>query len=333
MKKIFIRLLSLAAALALGGAAAEVVMTEDVYAPLLELPEPTAGSVVNIPVEQNSTKAAIAPWEDCYIYPEGAEDPTGYADPSLTVNFGAGRIYDTNYMYVKVKIAGPGQLRTLMTSGPGSKNTTPGHDLAKRVKAVVAINGDFCGGDNITRGALMRQGQLLRLKCDGKFDLLVIDRAGDFHILEDARNEDVEALQDQAANIFTFGPGLVIDGQPKYGVRSSHIGSGKPTQRMAICQTGPLEYLLITCEGPENEGSKGLTIDQFVDLVSSMPGVQNAYNLDGGSSATVVFRRDGKNWQKVNALSSKKVRPLKDIIYFATAWDNGGAYSSVLETE
>ena len=73
---------------------------------------------------------------------------------------------------------------------------------------------------------------------------------------------------------------------------------------MAICQTGPLEYLLITSEGPQNPGSTGLSIYQFVDLVSSMPGVQNAYNLDGGSSSTLVFRMDGKNWQKINALST-----------------------------
>ena len=89
---------------------------------------------------------------------------------------------------------------------------------------------------------------------------------------------------------------------------------------MAYCQTGPLEYLLITSEGPQNAGSEGLTMEQFVDLVSSMPGVRNAYNLDGGSSATMVFRMDGKNWQKINALSNPKIRPLKDMIYFVSAW-------------
>ena len=89
---------------------------------------------------------------------------------------------------------------------------------------------------------------------------------------------------------------------------------------MAICQTGPLEYLMVTCEGPENKGSVGLTLDQFIDLISSMPDVKTAYNLDGGSSAAMVFRLGGKNWRKINATSSPKVRPLKDIIYFVSAW-------------
>ncbi len=324
LRKGWIPLLA-AALMAAGIAAAETAGTPKETAatlvPVLELPALETGTITEIPVDQDSLSVSIPPTESCYLYPEEGGEPTGYADPSLTVNLGRGRIYDTDYMYARVKIVSPSQLRTIMSSPVGAKNTIPGHDLAKRVNAVIAINGDFCGGDNITRGALMRQGEVLRLRCNGQFDLLMIDRAGDFHILESAEDKDVEAVLDQAVNIFTFGPALVVNGVPKYGVKMNHIGSGKLTQRMAICQTGPLEYLLITCEGPENEGSKGLTVDQFVDLVSSIPGVQNAYNLDGGSSATMVFRLEGKNWRKINALSSGKVRPLKDIIYFASAYE------------
>ena len=237
------------------------------------------------------------------------------------MNIGRGRIYDTNYIYARVKIASPTQLRGMLASPVTSSNTKPGHDLAKRVQAVLAVNGDFCGGDNNSKGALMRQGKMLRLKCDAKYDILVIDKAGDFHILLNAKTTEIEAMADDAVNIFTFGPGLVIDGTPQYGLRLGRIASHKPAQRVALCQTGPLEYLVLTSEGPENPGSVGLTLEQFVDLVSSIPDVQNAYNLDGGSSATLVFRKDGNNWRKINALSSSKIRPLKDIIYFASAWD------------
>ena len=321
-------ILVLAAALALASAGAalgetptplrEAAMPAE---PALELPPLTEGTITEIPVDQNSLKISTPPYDDRYLYRNGSVEATGYADPSITVNIGTGRIYETTYIYARVRIATPGQLRTLMASPVGNKNTTPGHDLAKRVNAVVAINGDFCGGEDITKGALMRQGEMLRLKCDEKFDLLVVDKAGDFHILENAKNSDVEAIRDEAVNIFTFGPALVVDGQPKYGVRNSNIATHKPAQRMAICQTGPLEYLLITSEGPQNKGSKGLTIDQFVDLVSSVADVRNAYNLDGGSSSTLVFRLEGKNLRKINALSNPKIRPLKDIIYFATAWE------------
>ena len=290
--------------------------------PILDLPALESGTLVEIPVGQNSMKVSIEPKEECYIYEEGAEDPTGYADPSITVNIGHGRFLETNYIYARVKIAAASQLRTLLASSINSSHTTPGHDLARRVKAVIAINGDYCGGEDNRFGVIMRQGQMLRLKSSGSTDLLMIDKAGNFHILKKGSDEDVKAVEDQAVNIFTFGPALIMDGEPQAIERNNHYGSHIKAQRMAICQTGPLEYLLITSEGPQNPGSRGLTVEQFTELISTnMPEVRTAYNLDGGSSSTMVFHRNGKKWLKINALSNPKVRPLKDIIYFATAWE------------
>ena len=296
--------------------------------PAIDLPALKEGQIVEFPVEQKIKKNATAPHDDCYLYADGdtdMKDATGYADPSITVSIGRGRAYDTDYVYARVKIANASQMRTLMASPLGNLNTTPAHELAKRVKAVVAINGDYPGGDKRTKrtkGVVMRQKKLLRQKCDGKYDILVIDKNGDMHILVKAKDEDVTPWLEDAVNIFTFGPALVIDGKPNYEFdHELNVGPNKSVQRMAFCQTGPLEYLMLTCEGPENEGSVGMTIDQLISVVSSIPGVQNAYNLDGGSSSAIVFRREGKNWKKINATSSPKVQQLKDIIYFVSAWD------------
>ena len=76
---------------------------------------------------------------------------------------------------------------------------------------------------------------------------------------------------------------------------------------------GPLSYLIIATEGPENKGSTGLTIPEFAQLCADL-GVQQAFNLDGGSSATVVL-----NNEKINSLSTGKVRSIGDIVYFITA--------------
>ena len=35
----------------------------------------------------------------------------------------------------------------------------------------------------------------------------------------------------------------------------------------------------------------------------------------------MVFRKNGKNWEKINAPKNGKIRPLKDIIFFADAWE------------
>ena len=81
---------------------------------------------------------------------------------------------------------------------------------------------------------------------------------------------------------------------------------------MGVGQTGPLEYILVATEGPENKGSDGLTIPEFAQLMKDL-GASQAYNLDGGSSSAMML--DGK---KINALSSKKLRPICDLLYFST---------------
>ena len=57
----------------------------------------------------------------------------------------------------------------------------------------------------------------------------------------------------------------------------------------------------------------GLTLEQMVELCASL-GVEQAYNLDGGSSSAMLL-----NLEKLNALSTRKIRPICDILYFATA--------------
>ena len=95
--------------------------------------------------------------------------------------------------------------------------------------------------------------------------------------------------------------------------------SDKPAQRMCIAQVGPLDYLCIYTEGPEDTGSTGLTLEQFADFVFSFEGVQNAYNLDGGVTTWMVFKQGTNSYAKINGTNPKK-RPIADILYFATAW-------------
>ena len=75
---------------------------------------------------------------------------------------------------------------------------------------------------------------------------------------------------------------------------------------------GPLSYMFVATEGPENTDSVGLTVEEMVELTYEL-GAKTAYNLDGGSSSAMVL-----GGEKINALSAGKVRPLCDILYFST---------------
>lgn len=281
--------------------------------------------IIEIPMDAE-TKLTKTP--DAIPYPQesGRISDTEYSDPSISVTLGTGRIYDTNYMTARVKIANASQIRSLISGSYGNSSEVRCDRLAKRVNAVLAINGDYFTKRRNT-GVMIRQGRAWYLpKSDRnlsyngsiQFDLLLIDKQGDLHILKSAVMADLEPYQPLADNIvngFTFGPGLVIDGVKQSDFPNTNNGPTKKTQRMAICQTGPLEYLCICCEGPDDPGSTGMTLEEFADLVASQEGVLQAYNLDGGASSSMLFLGE-----KVNCPNRSARRELVDILYFASAY-------------
>ena len=276
--------------------------------------------VVNLPLDmKEGIKAAIAPYPQYYV------SDWEYEDPSLHIKIDQGRMNDTNYLVAHVTVASALQIRSMFTGSYGSPSEEWGTTLAKNAKAVLAISGDsFHKHSNI--GLVAKQGKVYRNKCDKledksglRYDVLIIDDQGDLHILPQATNADVDSFPGTIVNGFTFGPGLVIDGVKQTGFKNMNNASDKPAQRMCIAQVGPLEYLCIYTEGPEDTGSTGLTLEQFADFVYSFEGVQNAYNLDGGVTTWMVFKQGTNSYAKINGTNPKK-RPIADILYFVTAW-------------
>ena len=87
--------------------------------------------------------------------------------------------------------------------------------------------------------------------------------------------------------------------------------------RSALCQLGTLHYLYTACN---REPPFGYTPDigELTTMLLDM-GVQQAYNLDGGQTTTVVM-----NNQVVNTVNYGNQRKISDILYFATAKPSGG---------
>jgi exopolysaccharide biosynthesis protein len=276
---------------------------------LLAVLVPSSAAVGEVRALPIDASGGPVPLKDSYL------SDTEYKDESLHVTITEGRMYDTNWMAATVTIADASQLRTCVAGNYKSPVASFTTTLAKRVNAVLALNGDYYGYN--TTGYCVRQGTVIRRKADGDIDVLIIDKEGNFHILPSAAEEECEAYDGTVVNAFNFGPALVIDGKLETEFTEDELygkGADKATQRICIAQTGPLAYMIIYCEGPENKGSTGMTIAQFAELVYSFGNIENAYNLDGGSSSTIVL--GGK---KINGLSSKKMREISDIIYFASA--------------
>ena len=280
---------------------------------LVLLPAPgifSYAEVITLPIDESG---GVPP------YAWGYEGDSAYTDPSISVRIERGRWTHTNWTAVHITLQNASQLRTLKAGPYGSTQEAQGAALAKRVQAVLAIGGDFFIYHN--NGYIVRQGQFYRSRPTGGQDILVIDAAGNLHAL---LRPDQEALSAYEAahpgdiiNAFTFGPALVKDGArtPDEGLGRSELVRA---QRIALCQTGELQYLVVYAEGPSDKDSKGFTIPEFKDLVASFEGVRTAYNLDGGSSATIVFQD-----KKINGPASQRSRSIGDIIYFASAFVEG----------
>ncbi|MBR5110370.1 MAG: phosphodiester glycosidase family protein [Clostridia bacterium] len=242
-----------------------------------------------------------------------------YADPTIAVKiqrgvFDRGAEISCEYWVASIKIADPSQLRTTAANGFQSEMVMKGTAMAKRVNAVLAINGDYFYFTH--HGYILRQGQLFLDDLRGDRDVLLIDEDGDFHIVRNPFTGQVRETIDgkKVMQAFFFGPVLVQNGKMvrdmdlRYDMRAE-----ERRQRMCIAQVGPLEYKCICC-GPPARGNSGMTLEEFARLVYSL-GVETAYNLDGGDSTMMIF-----NGEKINDPKSPDTRDIADIIYFASAF-------------
>ena len=265
------------------------------------------------------------PLEGTAPYPPVAEalgaDGLSYDDGTMRVRISTDTAQETKIYWVEVALTDPSQLRTALAGPKGTKKLAQPLTIARRENAVLALNGDFFTGHG--SGVVYRQGELLRNEPAYTRDELIIDEKGDLHILAVAPGTSkkvisagIEAFQAEHRIIqaFCFGPGLIIDGEKQEFNYAEKVSCGYPTraQRLVFCQTGPLEYLFLATEGPE-QNQPGLTVPECVELLENRGGVLQAYNLDGGNSTQIILCGE-----KINARDFGKARDIADMIIFAT---------------
>lgn len=285
------------------------------------------------PLNMDGADVAPAPRDECYI------SPNEYVDDSIRVTITEGEEDGVHYTCARVKIQHPSQLRAVPAQQvytpdalftARNSTTARGGQIAQASNAVVAINGDFYNAEKCH--VVMRHGVQVRNHASGLFDVLIIDREGDFDAIPNCTKQDYidyyDAHGGEMYHAFCFGPVLVKDGACVIGedFKNTHMISDKKTQRVAIAQIGELEYMIITCDGDALTYTFGMTVMEFAQLCEKLgrevqpEGFRMAYNLDGGNSASLFFKRDdgsGKlTYQKLNM--PERERDLADMICFVS---------------
>lgn len=267
-----------------------------------------------------------------------SKDNTLYEDESLTVRISYGTYEGVKYTAARVKISHASQLRAAsaqqvrsINKAFGAENTTArAVEIADALNAVVAINSDYFITPDKCQ-VVMRQGKQIRNKADGTFDVLIIDRNGDFSVIRRCTSQQYKDYYKKNSRnmyqVFCFGPVLVENGRRQIGegFAGREMIAQKKTQRAAIAQIGPLEYMLIVSDGDSVNYTEGLTLAEFSALCeilgkrASEEGFRIAYNLDGGNSATLVYKRWVRNKLEYRKLNMVGVgRRLSDMICFCT---------------
>ena len=245
---------------------------------------------------------------------------TGYRDDTIIVELEQKRMFDSDVFIAYVKIATPSQLRTAIAGNKlSSTRTNQTSVITAAYNGIVGINGDYYSDKDRQGGHIVRQGQVMRERVSDNFDLLFIDELGDLHVFHRGKADqqaqvDAFKQEHEIVNAFCFGPGLVIDGEkPEDVSKYKWFDATGENPRAGIGQIDMLTYVLVAVNGRTDE-SIGVTLDQFADIMLEL-GCQQAYNLDGGNSATLAYNGEVYN-TKV-----QKERDVSDIIYFASAID------------
>ena len=240
---------------------------------------------------------------------EVVQTDTSYSGNGLTISLTEQRIDDTTVYLVDVQTDDPSHLLTALADnsyGRNIKETTS--TIAKANDAVLAINGDFYGFRST--GFVVRNGTLYRDSANGDTDALVIDKNGDFSIVNEATT-DANTLD--AQQVLSFGPALVESGSIVVDENSEVGQSAASNPRTAIGQIGTNHYLIVVSEGRMDD-SQGLSLYQLAQVMQDN-GVQTGYNLDGGGSTTLYFNGKVVN-QTVGGSGQSSERAVSDIIYF-----------------
>ena len=167
-------------------------------------------------------------------------------------------------------------------------------DIAKRYDALAAINGGGfedtggVGNGGTPVGLVVAQGKLMHTGKVKEYNITVGFNQDNIMIL--AKNMTKEEAQEKGIrDAITFGPALVVNGEP-VAVKGASSGLNP---RTAIGQRADGAVLMLVIEGRQ-ASSLGAT---YADLISIMLeyGAINAINMDGGSSSLMYYKGEYVN--------------------------------------
>ena len=241
-----------------------------------------------------------------------------YSDPDIYIDIKTYRddANTTTFYVADVRLKSLRYFKTAFANNTFGENVSQRtSDQCKAHKGFLAISGDNYGSQEA--GYVLRNGQVFRTSKSSSnlganprslAEDLAIYRDGTFEIF-DERSVELQTIADKGAwQVFSFGPGLVKNGEVAVDVNAEvdsiiKNGADSKCQRMAIGIIAPLHYCFVVCDGRSSE-SDGFSLWQMAEIMDGLH-CYAAYNLDGGGSATMYLDDGTGNANRLGHLINK----------------------------
>lgn len=236
-----------------------------------------------------------------------------YSDENIAVTINEYYENSTKIYVADVRLSSAQYLKTAFAQGKYGKNVkATTSDTAKENDAILAINGDYYGARET--GYVIRNGIAYRSTAESDSDILCIYADGHFDIISPDEASADELVDKGVWQAFTFGPGLVDNGEITVSQGQEVDQAMASNPRTAIGQIDELHYVFVVSEGRTSDNA-GLSLYQLAQFMKAL-GCTTAYNLDGGGSSTMYFDGEVINDPTGGGRgSSGGERKVSDIVY------------------
>lgn len=217
-------------------------------------------------------------------YDTGENAAYSYQAENLRIAVSFVQQNDIAYFVADVRIRNIELFQTSFAGGEFSTGVTETvRRMAKDAGAILAVSGDFCGAHKT--GAVIRNGVLYR-EDSGDKDVCVLYYDGTMKVYSADEFSVDEAVANGAWQAWSFGPDLLDDGRALTTFSRNRVSGKNP--RCAIGYYEPGHYCLVVVDGRQDGYSEGMTLEELSALFASL-GCEEAYNLDGGATAMMVY--------------------------------------------
>ncbi|MBQ7278017.1 MAG: phosphodiester glycosidase family protein [Clostridia bacterium] len=205
--------------------------------------------------------------------------------------------------------------RTGFGHGKFGSGTEDGEAFAIREHAILAVNG------TMNYGLIYHNGQKFRGYSSSitRKGIAVLFADGTMQLFDSVNLPKEIAQRDDIVHVLHYGPILVTGGEM---AKDFPLRAGRHP-RIMLGYYEPGHYVLVAVDG-RSKTALGMTEREMAELMLSL-GCQEAINLDGGTSAMMVFMGDCISHPsgKDNDGDGKAGRKLKDMLLFAEYDENG----------